>query len=123
MKRAKNCTLEHRRSEFLNRFCHPSAGVGDKELEAHHKGQEDNRDTETLTFAITHEFLNIPKLNFYKKTVNNQRETHSVIKDIRSKRISLLQNNPPKLVSSNSVFLNFQLIMKSGGCHKGNTTK
>lgn len=56
MKRAKNHTLEHQKSKCLNRFCQPSAGVGDKELEVHHKGEEHNRDTGTLTVAITSEF-------------------------------------------------------------------
>lgn len=53
MRRAKNRTPEHQIIKCLNRFCHPSAGVGDKELEVHHKGHEHNRDIGTLTFAVT----------------------------------------------------------------------
>lgn len=55
----------------------------------HHEDQEHNRDTGTLTFAITYKLLNVPKLSFCKKTVN-QRESHSVIDDLHK----LMEDNP-----------------------------
>lgn len=65
---------------------------GDKELEVHHKGQEHNRDIGTPTFAITYKLLNVPKLSFCKKTVN-QRESHSVIDDLHKPT----EDNPKSL--------------------------